>query len=92
MNGPESRCSREAITMDRSGQTLEVIDGGREALERAYLWAIVFDHPDKQALARRLEPSANDVLCAVAPDADGTPVPRRSGARRAAHRCEPGRE
>ena len=41
--------------MDRSGQTLEVIDGGREALERAYMWAILFDRPDKQALARRLE-------------------------------------
>jgi hypothetical protein len=92
MNAPASRCSQEAITMDRSGQTLEVIDGGREALERAYMWAILFDRPDKQALARRLEPSANDVLCAVAPDEDGTRVPRRSGARPAGHRCGQGRE
>jgi hypothetical protein len=40
----------------------EVLDGGREALERAYMWAILFDHPDKQALARRLRPAANDAL------------------------------
>ena len=67
-------------------------DGGREALERAYMWAILFDRPDKQALARRLEPSANDVLCAAGPDADGTQVPRRSDARRAEHRRGQGHE
>ena len=52
-----------------------MIDGRyREALERAYMWAILFDRPDKQALARRLEPSANDVLCAA-----GQADPRRGG-------------
>ncbi len=61
--------------MDRSGQ-FQVVEGGREALERAYLWAIVFDRPDKQSLARRLEPSVNDTLRVVAQRADGTRVAR----------------
>ncbi len=82
----------KAITMDRSGQTLQLIEGGREALERDYMWAILFDHPDKQSLARRLEPSANDVLCAAGPDADEKRVPRRSDVRHAEHRRGQGHE
>lgn len=65
--------------MSRSGVSLEVIDGGREALEKAYLQAILFDLPGKQALARRLEPSANDAVEVVSPDLLGAKAPRRSG-------------
>jgi hypothetical protein len=39
-----------------------VIDGEREALERWLMWAILFDHPDKEALKRRLTPAANSTL------------------------------
>lgn len=39
-----------------------VIDGEREALERRLMWAILFDHPDKEALRRRLTPAANSTL------------------------------
>lgn len=39
-----------------------VIDGEREALERQLMWAILFDHPDKEALRRRLTPAANSTL------------------------------
>lgn len=38
------------------------IDGEREALERRLMWAILFDHPDKEALRRRLTPAANSTL------------------------------
>jgi hypothetical protein len=48
--------------MNRSGNSLQGLEGGREALERAYLWAVLFDHPGKLALARRLEPCANHCL------------------------------
>ena len=39
-----------------------VIDGEREALERRLMWAILFDHPDKERLARQLTPAANSTL------------------------------
>ncbi|MFY9511972.1 MAG: hypothetical protein WAQ05_13470 [Rubrivivax sp.] len=39
-----------------------VIDGKREALERRLMWAILFDHPDKERLARQLTPVANSTL------------------------------
>ena len=39
-----------------------VIDGEREALERRLMWAILFDHPDKERLARKLTPAANSTL------------------------------
>jgi hypothetical protein len=69
----------KAFTMNRSGTSFQVVDGGREALEREYMWAIVFDHPNKHNLARRLEPSANDVLCVVRPADDETEAPPPSG-------------
>lgn len=56
----------------------DAIDGGREALERAYFLAIVFDHPDKQTLARRLEPASNDALSVVGQDQREAEAPRRS--------------
>ncbi|WP_127997342.1 hypothetical protein [Piscinibacter defluvii] len=39
-----------------------VIDGEREALERRMMWAILFDHPEKERLARQLTPAANSTL------------------------------
>ena len=39
-----------------------VIDGEREALERRLMWAILFDHPDKEKLSRQLTPAANSTL------------------------------
>ncbi|GAP38187.1 hypothetical protein ISF6_4381 [Piscinibacter sakaiensis] len=36
--------------------------GDRETLERRLMWAILFDHPDKEALTRRLTPAANSTL------------------------------
>ena len=39
-----------------------VIDGEREALERRLMWAILFDHPDRERLARQLTPAANSTL------------------------------
>jgi hypothetical protein len=38
---------------------LSVVEGGRAHLERQLLRAIVFDLPEADELARRLEPSAN---------------------------------
>ena len=69
----------KAFTMTRSGTSLQTIDGGREALEREYMWAIMFDRPDKLILARRLEPSANDVFAVVAPGSTEQEALRRSG-------------
>ena len=54
--------------MDRSGQTLEVIDGGRQALERAYMWAILFDRPDKQGRVQILRVHARKIR--IGPDVD----------------------
>lgn len=71
----------KAFTMTRSGTSLQAINGGREALEREYLWAILFDRPDKQTLARRLEPSANDALSVVGPDSTEQEALHRSGER-----------
>lgn len=68
--------------MSRSVPFLQVIDGGREALERQYLWAVVFDRPEQHVLARRLTPSANDALRVArtepgeAPDALRTDEPQ----------------
>jgi len=73
------RLHMKAITMNRSGTSLQAISGGREALEREYMWAILFDRPDKQTLARRLEPSANDALSVVAPGSTEQEALRRSG-------------
>jgi hypothetical protein len=71
----------KAFTMTRSGISLQAISGGREALEREYMWAILFDRPDKLSLARRLEPPANDVLSVVEPGSTEQEALRRSGER-----------
>ena len=73
------RLHMKAFTMIRSGTYLQTIDGGREALEREYMWAILFDRPDKLTLARRLEPAVNDVLAVVAPGSTEQEALRRSG-------------
>ena len=51
----EARAARRALQP-------VVIDGEREALERRLMWAILFDHPDKERLARQLTPAANSTL------------------------------
>lgn len=51
----------EARAVRRDPQTV-VIDGEREMLERRLMWAILFDHPDKEALTRRLTRAANSTL------------------------------
>lgn len=71
----------KAVTMTRSDPSLQLIDGGREALEREYMWAIIFDRPDKQSLARRLEQSANDALCVVRSEDDEREAHHRSSVR-----------
>jgi len=75
------RLHMKAFTMIRSGASLQAINGGREALEREYMWAVVFDRPGKQSLARRLEPSANDALSVVEPGSTEQEALRRSGER-----------
>lgn len=47
---------------------LRVVEGGREALERQYLWAIMSGHPDREALGRRLDRPANASLEVVEPN------------------------
>jgi hypothetical protein len=73
----------KSTTTKPSNSSLRALEGGREALERAYMWAIIFDRPDKQALARRLEPSANDSLCVVRQDEDEPAARHRSSGPRA---------
>ena len=41
---------------------LRAVRADREALERRLMWAILFDHPDKKTLTRRLTPAANSTL------------------------------
>jgi hypothetical protein len=80
-NSALTRLHLNAFTMNRYGTSFEAISGGREALEREYMWAILFDRPDKHSLARRLEPSANDALSVVLPGSTEQEAPRRSGER-----------
>ena len=54
--------SEEETRAPRRDLQAVVIDGEREALERRLMWAILFDHPDKELLARRLTPAANSTL------------------------------
>lgn len=77
------RIHMKAFTMTRSGTSLQSIDGGREALEKEYVLAILEDRANKQALARRLEPSANDALSVVEPRSTEQEALRRSGEQRA---------
>lgn len=44
------------------GSRLRAMRGDRETLERRLMWAILFGHPDKDALRRCLTPAANSTL------------------------------
>ncbi len=54
--------SEEEARVARHDLQPVVIDSEREALERRLMWAILFDHPDKDVLKRRLTPAANSTL------------------------------
>ena len=73
--------------MNRSGTArFEVHDGGREALEKELLRALVYDLPTFESIARRLTPASNDRLQIAKTDPGGLLSPDRASAA-----CEAGR-
>jgi hypothetical protein len=67
--------------MNRSGNArFEVVDGGREALERELLRALVYDLPTFDSIARRLTPASNDRLQIVKTDPVGSRSPDQASA------------
>lgn len=57
----EDQTERDGLAPEGDSM-LRAMHGDRETLERRLMWAILFDHPDKEVLTRRLTPAANSTL------------------------------